>query len=250
MHVWAHSWSPEPEFPPIPWGEIAAQPSVYYDTAKFTLPYALAAPATLNTLETTVWAEYLVRTSSIFEGSPFIFYPKVSLSPSPPGIVQEELVNSGIHAAKDATIPDTTAETPSVEEPGLSTQDTLAQLQHGSKAGPILEESADLESEQASGPLRQMPNQVQVPFGGGGQKRARQAPQGRKRGAKKIKRTKNADNGGGATANTDRGGRRKSSRVPRNAVAPLTVKKALVKRRTNGYVYSDEEEEVFAPNAA
>ncbi|KAJ6563366.1 hypothetical protein DFH09DRAFT_1082420 [Mycena vulgaris] len=59
-----HSWSPDSNYPPIPWAAIANNPSGYYDTMRFNLPLPLIAPQTLNTLHTTVWAEYFVRTSS------------------------------------------------------------------------------------------------------------------------------------------------------------------------------------------
>lgn len=72
----AHSWSPDSNYPPIPWAAIANNPSGYYDTMRFNLPLPLIAPETLNTLHTTVWAEYFVRTSSLFEDSPFVFFPK------------------------------------------------------------------------------------------------------------------------------------------------------------------------------
>ncbi|KAJ6496906.1 hypothetical protein DFH09DRAFT_1447719 [Mycena vulgaris] len=75
-HLWAHSWSPDSNYPPIPWAAIANNPSGYYDTMRFNLPLPLIAPQTLNTLHTTVWAEYFVRTSSLFEDSPFTFYPR------------------------------------------------------------------------------------------------------------------------------------------------------------------------------
>ncbi|KAJ6582632.1 hypothetical protein DFH09DRAFT_1309580 [Mycena vulgaris] len=71
---WAHLW--DSNYPPIPWAAIANNPSGYYDTMRFNLPLSLIAPQTLNTLHTTVWAEYFVRTSSLFEDSPFTFYPR------------------------------------------------------------------------------------------------------------------------------------------------------------------------------
>ncbi|KAF7372610.1 hypothetical protein MVEN_00124000 [Mycena venus] len=78
-HIWAHSWAPATDYPPIPWEDLGCNPSAYYDTVKFSLPLALALPQTLNTLHTTIWAEHLVRTSSSFADTPFVFYSKERL---------------------------------------------------------------------------------------------------------------------------------------------------------------------------
>ncbi|KAJ7721361.1 hypothetical protein B0H16DRAFT_1473889 [Mycena metata] len=258
MHVWAYSCNPDSEFPQIPWGEIAAKPSVYYDTTKFTLPYALTAPAKLNTVETTVWAEYLVRTSSMFEETPFVFYPKVPVSSSLPVTAQENLLNSGVKTPKDTTALNPNTITASVEKPTPPTQDASAEFGNSGTTGTIIEESLNLEREQSPAPLQPIINQVQVHLGGGGgQKRPRftammssddqedsTAGQGKKRWVKKAKHTENAGNKGGIPSSSDIG-RRKSTRVPRKAAAPSTVKKASVKRRT-----VDEEEEEFATNIA
>ncbi|KAJ7718619.1 hypothetical protein B0H14DRAFT_3521619 [Mycena olivaceomarginata] len=76
VHIWAYAWSPDTDYPSVPWEDIARNPSAYYDTVKFPLPLVLALPQTLNALHTTIWAEHLVRTSSSFVDSPFVFYPK------------------------------------------------------------------------------------------------------------------------------------------------------------------------------
>jgi hypothetical protein len=47
---------------------------------KFPLPLTLVPPQTLNTLHTTIWAEHLVRTSSLFEDTPFVFHCKDRLT--------------------------------------------------------------------------------------------------------------------------------------------------------------------------
>ncbi|KAJ7857941.1 hypothetical protein B0H14DRAFT_3637466 [Mycena olivaceomarginata] len=78
-HIWAHVWAPVTDYPPIPWEDLGRNPSAYYDTVKFSLPLKLALPQTLNTLHTTIWAEHLVRTSSAFADTPFVFYSKERL---------------------------------------------------------------------------------------------------------------------------------------------------------------------------
>ncbi|KAJ7795498.1 hypothetical protein B0H14DRAFT_3495902 [Mycena olivaceomarginata] len=78
-HIWAHVWAPVTDYPPIPWENLGRNPSAYYDTVKFSLPLKLALPQTLNTLHTTIWAEHLVRTSSAFADTPFVFYSKERL---------------------------------------------------------------------------------------------------------------------------------------------------------------------------
>lgn len=75
----AHVWAPVTDYPPIPWEDLGRNPSAYYDTVKFSLPLKLALPQTLNTLHTTIWAEHLVRTSSAFADTPFVFYSKERL---------------------------------------------------------------------------------------------------------------------------------------------------------------------------
>ncbi|KAJ6603171.1 hypothetical protein B0H10DRAFT_2229835 [Mycena sp. CBHHK59/15] len=75
-YLWAHPWSPDSNYPPIPWAAIANNLSGYYDTTRFNLPLPFIAPQTLNTLDTTVLAEHFVRTSSLFKDSPFVLFPK------------------------------------------------------------------------------------------------------------------------------------------------------------------------------
>ncbi|KAJ6471172.1 hypothetical protein DFH09DRAFT_1373387 [Mycena vulgaris] len=99
-HVWAHAWGFQTH-PPLPWAEIAADPSQYYDTVKYSLPFLLAPPQTLNTLQTAMWGEYLVRTSSLFEDRPFVFYshdrlPEIRKSPADPLSMPLEISTSEI----------------------------------------------------------------------------------------------------------------------------------------------------------
>ncbi|KAJ7874498.1 hypothetical protein B0H14DRAFT_2569183 [Mycena olivaceomarginata] len=75
----AHVWAPVTDYPPIPWEDLACNPSAYYDTVKFSLPLKLALPQTLNTLHTKIWAEHLIRTSSAFADTPFVFCSKERL---------------------------------------------------------------------------------------------------------------------------------------------------------------------------
>ncbi|KAJ7321585.1 hypothetical protein DFH08DRAFT_818442 [Mycena albidolilacea] len=80
---WAHVWASGCEFEVhtkvVKKRHAAWAQALYYDTVKFSLPLALALPQTLNTLHTTIWAEHLVRTSSSFADTPFVFYPKERL---------------------------------------------------------------------------------------------------------------------------------------------------------------------------
>ncbi|KAJ6484790.1 hypothetical protein C8R45DRAFT_1098938 [Mycena sanguinolenta] len=69
-HIWGHAWAPATDYPPIPWDDLANNPSAYYDTVKFSWPLPLVPPQTLNTLHTTIWADHLVRTSSFFADTP------------------------------------------------------------------------------------------------------------------------------------------------------------------------------------
>ncbi|KAJ7236501.1 hypothetical protein C8J57DRAFT_1530053 [Mycena rebaudengoi] len=87
--AWAHA---RPANTVIPWADIEDLPSKFYDTIQFSLPLPLGNPLKLNTLETTIWAEFLVRTSSIFAEKPFVFCAQESqpVNRSPQQVGEDE----------------------------------------------------------------------------------------------------------------------------------------------------------------
>ncbi|KAJ7069030.1 hypothetical protein B0H15DRAFT_957958 [Mycena belliarum] len=106
LHVWAHAWRFDPNHPPIPWAQISSNPARYYNTERFSLPQPMAAPQTLNTLQTTIWAEYLVRTSSLYDASPFVLYPHECFPENPSAVTNDQVSTSSVTAAPDDKIGD------------------------------------------------------------------------------------------------------------------------------------------------
>ncbi|KAJ7889300.1 hypothetical protein B0H14DRAFT_3711029, partial [Mycena olivaceomarginata] len=60
---------------PVPWDEIASDPSKFYDNQKFTLPLGLKFPQTMNSVETLMLGEFF---NSIRDSVPFHFTPDAS----------------------------------------------------------------------------------------------------------------------------------------------------------------------------
>ncbi|KAJ7862469.1 hypothetical protein B0H14DRAFT_3612586 [Mycena olivaceomarginata] len=60
---------------PVPWDEIASDPSKFYDNQKFTLPLGLKFPQTMNSVETLMLGEFF---NSIRDSMPFHFTPDAS----------------------------------------------------------------------------------------------------------------------------------------------------------------------------
>ncbi|KAJ7880809.1 hypothetical protein B0H14DRAFT_2566196 [Mycena olivaceomarginata] len=60
---------------PVPWDEIASDPSKFCDNQKFTLPLGLKFPQTMNSMETLMLGEFF---NSIRDSVPFHFTPDAS----------------------------------------------------------------------------------------------------------------------------------------------------------------------------
>ncbi|KAJ7443176.1 hypothetical protein B0H11DRAFT_2204253 [Mycena galericulata] len=257
LHAWAYAWLPASDYPPIPWAEIAKNASAYYDTAKFSLPFPLAAPQTLDTLETTMWAEYLVRTSSLYEDSPFVFYSKHRL----PGHISAT-DNSVVALTPDEETEDPTALTAGTPMPITSTSNVkstpstssmdTAPVQDPRPEHPVITDPTHprhyrklhmMEPGQNYESLR--PASHPVSPGAGvvsGLKRARaevEDPSNTK------PRKKQSNIGQGTTAPR----RSARTRAPKTSTPPGPSKRQNKLtpscRRTLGYVYSDEETDAF-----
>ncbi|KAJ7489748.1 hypothetical protein B0H11DRAFT_2278403 [Mycena galericulata] len=261
LHAWAYAWLPASDYPPIPWAEIAKNASAYYDTAKFSLPFPLAAPQTLDTLETTMWAEYLVRTSSLYEDSPFVFYSKHRL----PGHISAT-DNSVVAPTPDEETEDPTAFTAGTPMPITSTSNVkstpstssmdTAPVQDPRPEHPMITDPktpTSVENNSPPPPLEEIahdgtgtkPASHPVSPGAGvvsGLKRARaevEDPSNTK------PRKKQSNIGQGTTAPR----RSARTRAPKTSTPPGPSKRQNKLtpscRRTLGYVYSDEETDAF-----
>ncbi|KAJ7659304.1 hypothetical protein DFH06DRAFT_1472679 [Mycena polygramma] len=250
-HIWAFAWGAA-DSPPIPWEEIASNPSVYYDTVKFRLPLGLAPPQTPNTLHTTIWGEFLVRTSSLLEDSPFVFYPKVlsTSTGSTPNTGSESIPRpTEMDTDDQPNIPNADAEQAllngekalSDAEKGLSGKEGSAPRQNGGDNGNTAGSSSS-EDDQNGAHKKS------------GRKRANaesKDTENRPPAAKRAKRSKNTPHPGpSANSNPEpaheMGPRRSSRRSSAKISPPATVaKKGHVKRRIVGWVESDEEEGAF-----
>ncbi|KAJ7309355.1 hypothetical protein DFH08DRAFT_1050053 [Mycena albidolilacea] len=72
---WVHRTLGKANELPVPWDEIASDPSKFYDNQKFTLPLGLKFPQTMNSVETLMLGEFF---NFIRDSVPFHFTPDAS----------------------------------------------------------------------------------------------------------------------------------------------------------------------------
>ncbi|KAJ6596395.1 hypothetical protein DFH09DRAFT_1407599 [Mycena vulgaris] len=245
-HLWAHAWGFNSARPPIPWADIEADPSKYYDTVKFLLSnLPLVAPQTLNTLQTAMWGEFLVRSSSLFEDSPFVFYPHAQLpdtlkSPidevvsTPPAMQNDESETPGTPRSGRTTPDDQVDDATSSSSPPLQ---TLGYKRSDTRLVPL----QDREVVSVSGSKRRSPDDTDV--------LGQQVKMSRNKRARKTATDEGTEEGRKCNETPATG--RKSTRTRRAAQKnPASTKKTTGKSqrhqgRAVGYVYSDEEADAF-----
>jgi hypothetical protein len=76
VDVWLDfGWPKDEEVAAVPWGDLEAHPTDYYDTERYSIPVALNSPAHLTNMQVLTLAEHLAHLTA----DPFVFRDKATI---------------------------------------------------------------------------------------------------------------------------------------------------------------------------